>query len=312
MHYAPHPTLEQLACLRDALAPAGKVEVERRIKGGLGCTTDVLRVAEPGRAPARMILRRYDPWYALHKPRAAEIEFAVLKHLKKHGVPAPEPVWVDRQATFETPAMVIGFISGEVQKHPKDPMDYASQLAKMLARLHDVPRAGLPADLTDYNAAEAAFLSASEPPDTMKAHRLGSLLWECQRRERGRVELDTGGFLHGDYWPGNTLWRGQKLAAVLDFEEVGVGDPALDVAIAAVNLKLEPWPEASDHFVSVYRAETGRALETLRFWEMKELRRPMPDIANWLPSFQHFHARADVTADELRAEHERLIREALG
>ncbi len=38
MHYAPHPTLEQLACLRDALAPAGKVEVERRIKGGLGCT----------------------------------------------------------------------------------------------------------------------------------------------------------------------------------------------------------------------------------------------------------------------------------
>ena len=311
MDYALHPTENQLVALREALAPGGSVDVERRIQGGLGCTMDVLRVAEPGRTPTRMILRRYNPWCAEHKPRAAEIEFAVLSHLQQHGVPAAEPVWVDRQSTFETPSMVIGFLSGEAQKQPDDPMDYAAQLARMLARLHDVSPAGLPDDLTDYNAAEVSLLSAKAPPDSMTLHPLGTRLWERQRRERERVELNVGTFLHGDYWPGNTLWQGQNLTAVVDFEEVGVGDPALDVAIAAVNLKLEPWPEASDHFVSVYRAETGRALETLRFWEMKELRRPMPDIARWLPSFQHFHARSDITANQIRKEHVRLIEEIL-
>ena len=46
MDYAPHPTENQLAALREALAPGGSVDVERRIQGGLGCTTDVLRVGE--------------------------------------------------------------------------------------------------------------------------------------------------------------------------------------------------------------------------------------------------------------------------
>ena len=164
MDYAPHPTENQLVALREALAPGGTVDVERRIEGGLGCTTDVLRVAEPGRTPNRMILRRYDPAYSTHKPRAAEIEFAVLERLRQHGVPAPEPVWVDRENAFETPALVMGFLAGQVQKRPADPMDYAAQLARMLARLHEVPPVELLGDLTDYNAAEIALLSADAPP----------------------------------------------------------------------------------------------------------------------------------------------------
>ena len=74
---------------------------------------------------------------------------------------------------------------------------------------------------------------------------------------------------------------------------------------------LEPWPQAADRFVEVYRAETGRALDTLRFWKMKELRRPMPDIAAWLLSFTEIGPRPTITADELRADHERLILEVL-
>jgi len=86
-----------------------------------------------------------------------------------------------------------------------------------------------------------------------------------------------------------------------------MGDPALDVATAAINFDYEIWPGAADRFVEVYRSETGRALDSLRFWKLKELSRPMPDIARWLPSFEEFSSRPKVTAEELRADHERLI-----
>ena len=285
MEYAPDPAASQLAALREALAPGGSVCVERRIRGGLGCTMDVLAVARPGHGSVRVILRRYDRWYSEHNPRAVQIEFEVLSQLRRHGVSAPEPLWVDRHGVFEEPAMVIEFIAGEALRLPDDPHDYAAQLARMLARLHDLPLAGLPDDLTDYTAREVAFLSAPSPPHTMASHRLGSLLWESHRLELERVELGKGVFLHGDYWPGNTLWSQQDLIA--------------------------PWPQAADRFVEVYRAETGRALDTLRFWKMKELRRPMPDIAAWLPSFTEIGPRPTMTADELRADHERLILEVL-
>ncbi len=74
----------------------------------------------------------------------------------------------------------------------------------------------------------------------------------------------------------------------------------------------EGWPQAAARFVEVYRAETGRALDTLRFWTMKELRRSMPDIAAWLPSMPEIGPRPMVAADELRADHERLILEVPG
>ena len=36
--------------------------------------------------------------------------------------------------------------------------------------------------------------------------------------------------LHGDFWPGNTLWRDGKLVAVIDWEDAALGDPLADLA----------------------------------------------------------------------------------
>jgi aminoglycoside phosphotransferase (APT) family kinase protein len=36
--------------------------------------------------------------------------------------------------------------------------------------------------------------------------------------------------LHGDFWPGNTLWRDGQLMAIIDWEDAQFGDPLADVA----------------------------------------------------------------------------------
>ncbi len=312
MKYAPEPTPEQLAALTGELAPRGEVRFDHRIEGGLGCTMDVVRVRERSGSETRAILRRRGMWSEHDDINAARTELDVLRLLRSHDVPAPEPLWLDETGIFAEPATLISFIDGEPLMAPDDPVDWATQFARMLARVHDVsPDAEIRSRLTDYNSQESASLAGSEPPKRVAEHHLGPRLWSAQKAELQKTTLEQGIFLHGDYWPGNTLWQGQRLIAVVDFELIGIGDPALDVGTAVVNIWFEPWRAVSDDFVAVYRAETGRSLDSLRFWCLKELKRPMPDISLWLPSFQDMRSMPDFTADELRALHDGLVLEEL-
>lgn len=313
MQYAPEPTDDQLAALANSYSAGSAATFDRRILGGLGCTMDVLRVRERSGAQSKVLLRRRGMWSRDDNLDAARAELEVLHILRRNDIPVPEPLWADENGIFSEPATMIEFIDGAPLMNPDDPVEYATQLAQMLARLHDVsPEPEIRSQLRDYNAQEKKDLAQVEPPEYVAGHHLGAQLWAAMRAELDERTLDTGVFLHGDYWPGNTLWQGQKLIAVVDFEEIGMGDPALDVATAVVNFRFEPWRDAADHFLAVYRSETGRKLESLRFWSLKELRRPMPDIERWLPSFKEISSNPDITANELRAKHDGLIREVLG
>lgn len=52
-------------------------------------------------------------------------------------------------------------------------------------------------------------------------------------------------WIHGDFLPGNILIQNNRLSAVLDFSDVGIGDPACDLVIA--------WALLNAHSRQVYR-----------------------------------------------------------
>lgn len=312
MQYAPEPTRDQLAALASDLSAGSTAKFDHRILGGLGCTMDVLRFKERSGTEFRAILRRRGLWSRDDNLDAVRAELDVLRLLGSDGIPVPEPLWLDETGIFDEPAALIEFIDGAPLMAPEDPVHYTTQLALMLVRLHDItPDPTVRSRLRNYNEQETEHLAQAELPDYVSGHHLGAKLWGTMQAELDMVNLETGIFLHGDYWPGNTLWRGQELAAVVDFEEVGIGDPALDVATAIINYRFEPWRDAAANFLTVYQTETGRTLESLRFWMLRELRRPMPDIARWLPSFKEISSRPGITADQLRDLHNGLIHELL-
>ncbi|HEY1011626.1 MAG TPA: phosphotransferase, partial [Herpetosiphonaceae bacterium] len=84
--------------------------------------------------------------------------------------------------------------------------------------------------------------------------------------------------IHRDYRSANLLWADGRLAAVLDWEEVGWGHRARDVAWAAVHLatRYHDWgplaPLAQHHFIAAYEeanplSEAERAaLPALLVW----------------------------------------------
>ena len=44
-------------------------------------------------------------------------------------------------------------------------------------------------------------------------------------------------FLHGDFWPGNVLWKEKEIVGLLDWEYAAMGDPVSDIAVASLELR---------------------------------------------------------------------------
>lgn len=72
--------------------------------------------------------------------------------------------------------------------------------------------------------------------------------------------------LHGDFWPGNLLWRQGRLAAILDWEDAALGDPMADVAGAYLELTWALGPAAAARFVSRYEADRTLDRRRLALW----------------------------------------------
>jgi aminoglycoside phosphotransferase (APT) family kinase protein len=99
------------------------------------------------------------------------------------------------------------------------------------------------------------------------------------------------------------------LEAVVDWEGGSIGDPAIDVAYCASDIRLLGLDSAADHFVDSYRRASGRSLDNLDYWNLLALCRPMPDIAIWVPGWKAMGV--DITLGEARTRHDELIETAL-
>ncbi|MGE7386464.1 aminoglycoside phosphotransferase family protein [Streptomyces sp. NPDC004126] len=116
----------------------------------------------------------------------------------------------------------------------------ARQLAGFLGALHRIPVGyGPPAGLgTAGPAAEAAPL-ADRDRDTRAAIAASADVFDADAMTRlWDAALDAPGWAgprvwcHGDLHTGNLLTRDGRLSAVIDFGELAVGDPAVDLTIA--------------------------------------------------------------------------------
>jgi Ser/Thr protein kinase RdoA (MazF antagonist) len=76
--------------------------------------------------------------------------------------------------------------------------------------------------------------------------------------------------VHRDFHPGNILWSGSEVSAVIDWSSASVGAPEVDVAHCRVNLAVALGLEAADRFLAVYGQRTGRA-EYDPYWDLQAL-----------------------------------------
>ncbi|GII85047.1 aminoglycoside phosphotransferase [Sphaerisporangium siamense] len=173
--------------------------------------------------------------------RQAEKEAEWLPRLAPHlPLAIPVPVAVGEPAFgYPWPWAVSRWLEGEAAtvEALADSTRAAVELAEFLTALQrfapeDVPAAGTRAELTARpladrdHATRAAIAAAGGVFDTAAMTALWDAALSARPWDRPPV------WFHGDFHTGNLLTVDGRLSAVIDFGELGVGDPACDMTIA--------------------------------------------------------------------------------
>lgn len=241
-------------------------------------------VRQPGFEPRSLVVRR---------------DFHLLRRLRERRLPAPEAVFMDPDGELAgRPTLVLGFLEGEVDLDPPDSAGLVRQLAAQLAAIHGCPDAeALRPLLTNRDAYIAEVLAA--PPE-----RLDETIDEAGVRAAlaaGRPgSANPPGLLHGDFWPGNVLWKDGQVSGVIDWEAAAWGDPLYDVAVTRLDMLWCYGPEATETFTAAYaQAAPEVEMTALPWFDLVAALRPAGEISLWASAADDPPARARLMRERL-------------
>jgi aminoglycoside phosphotransferase (APT) family kinase protein len=258
----------------------------RDLPGGVSAQVSALEAVSADGVATSLVVRQYGAWQREHDPDSAAHESHLLSLLHAAGLRVPRPLLADDSGTIlPGPYLVIEYVDGDAMIDPAlatlPEATVISQLATELARIHDaaVPLGDLPylTDMTRY----AARRIRDRPvvPDE-------SLNEPAVRAALDRIwpppVVNEPVLLHGDFWPGNTLWRDGALVAVIDWEDAGIGDPVADVSNARMEICIGYGAAAAREFARQYRAlRPAVDLSTLPHWDLYAALRHAGRIGTW-------------------------------
>jgi aminoglycoside phosphotransferase (APT) family kinase protein len=280
------------------LIPRGTLRRAWRLTGGVSAEITALEVERPDGCPAKLVVRRHGAIDRARNPHVARDEYSLLRIARDHGLAVPKPHLYDESGQlFATPILVVAYVDGETEFAPGDLAAYVDQAATELARIHGVK-----------DGTELSFLSRQGKGFGERPAELDASLGEG----RIRAVLEIAGaprrvndrvLLHGDYWPGNLLWRDGRLAAVIDWEDAAVGDPLADLANARLEFLMAFGPDALVDFTDRYLALMPIDLTNLPYWDLCAALRPCGKLAGW--------SLDEATERRMRERHARFVDGAL-
>jgi aminoglycoside phosphotransferase (APT) family kinase protein len=260
----------------------------------------------PDGTAKRVVLRRPARATADESRHAAAVEHAVLAHCQARGVLTPKSYFLDAEAG----AVVLEYVEGAPELPRAPSADMLRQMATALARIHRVPcgdQVGF-LNLRVEHAARDILDTPAELDRELDEAGLRSVLrelWPWAPRNASAL-------LHGDYWPGNLLWRDGALVAVLDWEEPELGDPLADVALTRLDLLWAFGQAAMQDFTEFYRQQTALDWSLLPHWELVIALRPLSNLKRWSEAYAPppIH-RPDITESHMAAGHRWFVEQAL-
>ncbi len=260
-----------------------------------------------------MIVRRPGEAAFKRNPQAAEHEFRLLHIMKSLGLATQTPYYLDRSgAILPTPYLVIDYIDGQPEFAQTQNPDFARQLATHLARVHSVD--GSAHDLSFLPASPRGFIERfGARPATVNGSLDEGRIRDALEAAWPWPQRNAPALLHGDFWPGNILWRDGQLAAVIDWEDATLGDPLIDLAISRLDLLwifgLETMHAFTQHYASIMAID----YTNLPYWDLcaalRLVRLAGADLAEWAAFFLPF-GRGDITAQTIRAHYRYFVDQA--
>jgi aminoglycoside phosphotransferase (APT) family kinase protein len=284
------------------IAPQSKLLRAWELKGGVSAQVTALEIEQPDRQTKRMIVRQHGPVDLKNNPQIAADEFKLLQILQSAGLPTPAPYYLDQSGDiFPMPYIVIEYVDGKTEFTLDYVADLIPQIATQLARIHAL----------DCSKLDLSFLPKQEQKYTEKVRQRPANLDESLGEGRIRDTLEsvwplsqqnTAGLLHGDFWPGNILWKDGQVVAIIDWEDAALGDPLADVANTRLEILWAFGLDAMHSFTQHYQLITGIDFTNLPVWDLFAALRPASKISEW--------AADDIAEQRMRAGHKLFVTQA--
>jgi aminoglycoside phosphotransferase (APT) family kinase protein len=295
-------TLLKFAQLVRAIDPQASLLRAWELKGGVSAQVTALEIERPDGQTKKMIVRCHGDVDRQHNPQIAADEFRLLQITQSAGLATPAPYYVGQSGDiFPIPCVVIEYIEGNTEFALDDITDLIPQLATHLARIHAVDCANL----------DLSFLPKQEKRTARKLSERPAQLDESIGEGRIRDVLESIGplpqhnadaFLHGDFWPGNILWKDGRLRAIIDWEDAALGDPLADVANSRLEILWAFGIDAKQSFTQHYQSMAAIDFTNLPFWDLFAALRPAFKIAEW--------AADDIAEKRMRERHRLFVAQA--
>jgi aminoglycoside phosphotransferase (APT) family kinase protein len=247
------------AALQWVRETCGPIQAIDRLGGGVGHVNFAMTAGG-----AEVVLR----WNARDLPvevagHSVRREAAALEALERHAVAAPRVVAADATGALAgAPSLIISRLPGYPPNAltAKDP-SFLSKLAHAAFEIHRVtPPAG------EVTAFRRFFDPATlEPP---QATTRPTLWWEAIHIGQTECPDNQVVFVHRDYHPGNTVWSGDVLSGVVDWNAASTGPAGVDLGHMRWNLVVTMGPEAAGDFLARYRERSGESLPHQAYWDV--------------------------------------------
>jgi len=268
--------------LAQRIVPGGVLRRTQDLTGGVSAQLTALEIEGPDGGTQKVVVRRHGDADCNANSNIAADEYRLLHALQAVGIAAPRPLYLGAaDAVFDRPYIVIEYVEGETEFEPADEADNIRRLAAQLAAIHRADIARL----------DLSFLPRQEESETVRINRRPAHLDDSLSEGRIRDFLESTwpitqrnpqALLHGDFWPGNVLWKEGRIAAVIDWEDAALGDPLADLANSRMEILFFFGLDALDTFTRAYLRELP-ALDVgnLHYWDLCAALRPASKLSSW-------------------------------
>jgi aminoglycoside phosphotransferase (APT) family kinase protein len=223
--------------------PGASVRGVRRIGGGMAAETFAIDTTD-----GAVVVKRF----GRRRPQAARSEWERLRFAQRVDAPVPRPLALDTEGRwFDLPALAMTRLPGRLNLTPTDVDGWLQRLAYALVAIHDTDTTGAEGPLLRPSWVRAWRPPELRSPSPLTDHTVAAI----QRRLPGVSWQPV--LIHGDFHPGNTLWRDGQLTGIVDWYESRLGPASFELARCRVDVALLLGPAAADRLTHHYAAIGG-------------------------------------------------------
>jgi len=300
---------EELARIARAIDPHARATHSAPLLGGVDAATYALDLDVAGER-RELVLRVFT------MPEQSDGAAAQRYWDAISGIPANAPILIPRPVLLDAegkllglPCMVMTRLPGSPLARPSDEDSWIDQLAGAMASIHGV----------DVNTLPADYRRNPKPAELMDTRltrwppRILEDLWQevaDALRVAAPVVISNGVALtHHDFWFGNTLWSGERLTGIIDWDGALIDDPAFDVGYARGDVQMVLAGDAPDRLLARYEARRG-PLHAMPFWDLVAVLPAFRWLSDWVVGYREV-GRSELTDELARKRLESFARAAL-